>query len=544
MMQRRQFLGISGALGTATSGLFASCEMRQGQAIALPPGELLGPDLKLGHRLRTGDFPKVSASRKVGVLIVGGGIAGLSAAWQLTKQGITDWELVELEEQLGGNARAGRNAVSAHPWGAHYLPLPTREATQLRSMLADLDVLHGDPQAVLPQYDETMLVHAPQERLYINGLWQESLWPRQGVAQRELDQYKRFEELALKLRNSVGADDKRAFASPSALASRDPQFTRLDQLSFAAWLTEQGFDSPNLHWIADYATRDDFGTRAAQCSAWAGIHYFACRDGQALHAEPHSVLTWPEGNGFLIRKLEEWLLAKRSGTITRRSLCSKLLRQAGHCDVELYDATSDTTTAVRADRVIWAAPAFVLVSVWANAPPEFAPAQASIDTAPWLVANLTLSEPPYDLGPAGLAWDNVLFESNALGYVIANHQQIRVRQQGPVVLTYYLPLAHLAPKAARQALFTTPHAQWAEQILRELAIPHPTIRQLTQRIDLWRWPHAMPRPTPGFLSSPARRMLEELSGALVFGHSDVSGLSLFEEAHATGVRAARTGLAG
>ena len=531
-MRRRDFLLAS------TAPFLGACELKNGNPVALPAGDLLGPDLQLGHRLRTNDFPAATKARKVGIAIIGGGIAGLSAAWALTRRGITDWQIFELDDAVGGNARSGANAVSPFPWGAHYLPLPTVEATTLRDLLKDLGVLHGDPRAVKPVYDDAALVHAPQERLLFNGLWQDSLWPRAGVAQRELDQYKRFEELAQQLRASSGADGKRAFASPSRLASRDAKFTALDQVSLTAWLTSQGFDSPHLHWVTDYATRDDFGSRAAHTSAWAGMHYFTCRDGHAQYAEPHAVLTWPEGNGYLVKRLEEWLLARVPNGISRKSPCIKLLRHAAHCDVEVFDTASKQTVSVRADRVIWCAPAFVLARAWQNAPSGFSAQAGQIDIAPWLVANLTLSEPPYDLGPAELAWDNVLYDSPSMGYVVATHQRIRVRQHGPTVLTYYLPLANMSYAVARKALYETSQAKWAEQILRDLERAHPTIRQITQRIDLWRWAHAMPKPMPGFLSLPIRNTLEDLSGALVFGHSDMSGLSLFEEANEAGVVAA------
>jgi hypothetical protein len=48
----------------------------------------------------------------------------------------------------------------------------------------------------------------------------------------------------------------------------------------------------------------------------------------------------------------------------------------------------------------------------------------------------------------------------------------------------------------------------------------------------------MIRPTVGFLSRAARQRMEAADAGLFFAHSDVSGLSLFEEAHDGGVRAA------
>ena len=44
--------------------------------------------------------------------------------------------------------------------------------------------------------------------------------------------------------------------------------------------------------------RDDYGALAADTSAWAGIHYFASRE-----PEEKGPITWPEGNGWITRRL-------------------------------------------------------------------------------------------------------------------------------------------------------------------------------------------------------------------------------------------------
>ncbi len=74
--------------------------------------------------------------------------------------------------------------------------------------------------------------------------------------------------------------------------------TPLDKVSMAQWLSEEGLDSPWLRWLVDYGCRDDYGARAGDTSAWAGIHYFASRAPQET-----GPLTWPEGNGWITRRL-------------------------------------------------------------------------------------------------------------------------------------------------------------------------------------------------------------------------------------------------
>jgi hypothetical protein len=55
---------------------------------------------------------------------------------------------------------------------------------------------------------------------------------------------------------------------------------------------------------------------------------------------------------------------------------------------------------------------------------------------PWMVANLLFDSTPD--GPGGeVAWDNVLYGSDSLGYVSATHQSIAMRQERS--LTHLLP---------------------------------------------------------------------------------------------------------
>ena len=135
----------------------------------------------LGHRLRDGNFPEPEETRKAEVVIAGGGVSGLAAAWRLAKAGSEDFLVLEMEAETGGNSRSGASPLVAYPWGAHYLPLPTRESRAVRELLAEIGTLTGDPDAERPLYDENRLCATPQERVFRNGLWEDGLLPRIGV---------------------------------------------------------------------------------------------------------------------------------------------------------------------------------------------------------------------------------------------------------------------------------------------------------------------------------------------------------------------------
>ena len=504
---------------------------------ALPPGELLGMSQALGHRLRDGGFPAPSETRRTGVVIVGGGISGLSAAWKLASAAVDDFLVLEMESEPGGNSRAGQSPLVAYPWGAHYLPLPPREAVHVRRLLAELGVLQGDPAAEKPIYDERFLCATPQERVYRHGLWEEGLLPHRGIDAGEREQQRRFHERMEELKQARGSDGRRLFAIPMELSSRDPEWRELDRISFSQWLTANGFSAPSLHWLANYATRDDYGTAHDQTSAWAGLHYFACRNGAAANAAGDAVLTAPEGNAWLARGLAQ----KAAGRILGDALVWRI--EEGKSSVAVDVLAGAKTIRIEARQLIWAAPAFVLPRVWGAVPGELKAAALAGDYAPWLTANLHLADFPEERHGAPPAWDNVFYDSAGLGYVVATHQLIRRSLRG-TVFTYYRALHDVIPAEGRRLLLETPRAAWAEGILAELERVHPDIRRLTTRLDIFRNGHAMRRPVPGSLWYGQREKLAEFRHPrIALAHADLSGFSLFEEAQYRGVVAAERVLA-
>ena len=199
-------------------------------------GSIVGASHEVGHRLRAGGLPEPQEIRDVPVVIVGAGIAGLSAGWKLAKSGFRDFEILELESDVGGNSRWGSNDVSAYPWGAHYLPVPSLESTAVRELLEEMGMVYDlDPDGD-PIYDPRHLCHVPQERLFIDGRWQEGISAREllGPASPPGDRamLAEFEQQMRRYQDYRDARGRRAFALPMALSSDDPDLVALDR----AWL--------------------------------------------------------------------------------------------------------------------------------------------------------------------------------------------------------------------------------------------------------------------------------------------------------------------
>src|ERR1700693_481863 len=201
-------------------------------------GGFVNDSFPLGHRLR--DRAAVRGAGpplRVPSVIVGGGMAGLSAAWHLDKRGFRDFVLLEMERQAGGNSRWGENEISRFPWAAHYVPVPAKGESLARELFEELGLFRDG------KWDERALCFDPQERLFRYGRWQEGIEPEAGAAPNDRDQYRRFNEKINQFRASG------EFTIPM---ERGAKPSPLDRISMADWLAAERFDSPSLRWYINY----------------------------------------------------------------------------------------------------------------------------------------------------------------------------------------------------------------------------------------------------------------------------------------------------
>ncbi len=492
-------------------------------------GKLLSPHVALGHKLRDGaNFPKPTKESEVRALIVGGGIAGLSAAWWFKRNGFDNFKILELEPEVGGNSRSGQNQYGKYPWGAHYIPLPGPEALYVTELFKDLKVIKGYNGEGLPIYDELFLCHEPSEKLFKDGCWQDGLVPQKGLQSKDKEEIERFFQFIKSFKEAKGFDRKWAFTVPLAFSSEDEKFRQLDKLSFKAWLTQNGFKTRPLLWYLNYCCRDDYGGTLDTVSAWAGIHYFAGRKGKAANANPQTVLTWPEGNGWIVNQLREQIHEH----ISVNSLAFKIQNQTEQgVEVCVYNHQTEEVELIRAKKLIYAAPRYTAKYIL---PGYNFPGIESLDYSPWLVANLSLSKLPEDQ-----AWDNVSYYSPSLGYVVSNHQDIKVYSDGAKVITYYLPLSKGSSAHERHTAYLKQYGDWTKLIVDDLEQMLPSVSQNILNLDVWLWGHGMIKPTVGYLWGETRQQMLKNVGNIYFAHSDMSGISIFEEAQYQGVEAAK-----
>jgi hypothetical protein len=143
---------------------------------------------------------------------------------------------------------------------------------------------------------------------------------------------------------------------------------------------------------------------SAEVSAWAGIHYFACRNGEALERRRRRrAHRRPRCNAWLVERLAaidqrthagDRLLSWRDGRARRRQRARRWNRSTRRRSVAGEPSSERCALRIVAEQLIWAAPRVPRPARLRRARRELKAAAASFTHAPWLVANLTLSRLP------------------------------------------------------------------------------------------------------------------------------------------------------
>ena len=549
-MNRRQFLQSTATLATAASASWLGYRY-----LARPPGISVNKvGLPLAHMLRDGQLNAAPSREHVcETLILGSGAAALSAAWHFARNGYTNFCLAEGFERNGNNAAYAylgslkTDKTSAPPLiapsGAHYLAQPSAESSHIRQMLADLGIIESYDSAGNPVYRDTDLVNAPDERLLINGAWQDGIIP-----QPHDPDIRRFFALVAKLLHARGSDGRKLFAIPIALSSQDAQWRELDRHTFAGWLAAQGYQSPSLLWYLDYCCRDDYGQGIDQVSAYAGLHYFTARGNE--HAP---VLTWADGLNHLSEALRRHAqIQSRPQLPNARELtfrqpeshpyaATQIAEQNDHVRVTLRHVHTGDTRSIRAQNVICAMPFNIAQRIIQHPQRYGFAADFRLPlSAPWLISNFVLHSFPAEPKRTELAWDNIVYGSPSLGYVVASHQHLHVARPSYTIFTAYTALNHDSPQNIRRWLLKAGEEELLAHAAQDLIQAYgPSFWHQVASVDISIRGHGMSSPAPGYLTQPTLLQLRQHHSRLTFAHSDLSSYSVMEEAVYWGVEAAK-----
>ncbi|MTH15188.1 NAD(P)/FAD-dependent oxidoreductase [Flavobacterium sp. LC2016-01] len=491
---------------------------------------LSGANHLLGHRLWIKDFPKPTEQIQIPYLIIGGGISGLSATREFHKKGISDFLLLEMADHLGGNSSNGQNKYSKYPLGAHYLPLPNMEDKELLAFLEEENIIKGYNEKGLPIFDELQLTFAPDERLFYKNNWQEGVVPKEGNSAEDDKEFIRFFKEMDAFRAAKGTDQKYLFDIPISLSSKDESARTLDKITMQRWFENNNFKSKPLFNYIDYCCKDDFGLGIEFVSAWAGIHYFAGRKQNAASDKNDSVLTWPEGNARLASHLKKYTEKKT----LKNHLVYEVKVENNKVIVKAFDDVKKVSVEIITDKVVMATPQFVnqyLIKDRKEFTKEF-------HYTPWLLATLIVNDLP-DNFSFPLSWDNVIYDAKGLGYVYAQNQTLNQVQEKKVI-TYYYSFSSGDLKKTRKEIYKKDKEYWKQLVFSDLKIAHPDIEEYTEDMEVFLLGHGMISPVPDFIFGQAKEnAAKNIENRIYFAHSDLSGISIFEEAFHQGINAVK-----
>lgn len=486
--------------------------------------KITGTNHVLGHRLWTKDFPKPSEEIKTKFLIVGAGISGLSAARYFKQNGENDFLLLEMENSVGGNSRNGENKFSKFPLGAHYLPLPNKDDLELIEFLRECKMYLGDDENGQPILDDYQLTFPKAERLFYRNQWQNDIVPKTGISEKVKQEFESFFEAMEVFKKKRDNGGKFWFDIPISKSSKEAN--KLDEITFLDWLIYNHFDSEELLWLLDYSCRDDFGLGIKYVSAWAGIHYFAGRKNNWANNREDQVFTWPEGNARLTKHLSEF---SKNKTLSNHLVFD--VKWNDNVEVLVFDNQTKKSKKIVAEKVLFATPQFVNQFIFKKRKLK------NFNYVPWLLTTITLKNEFG--GEEELAWDNVIYGSEGLGYIYDQHQNLN-QNIGEKVITYYQSFSTENCKNARKELLKMNDEDLKKLVLNDLKIAHPLIEDFILEMEFHKIGHAMIAPVPNqIFGKESEKARESIEGKIFFAHTDLSGISIFEEAFYQGRNAAK-----
>jgi hypothetical protein len=201
-------------------------------------------------------------------------------------------------------------------------------------------------------------------------------------------------------------------------------------------------------------------------------------------------------------------------------------------ECQTYDALTKTSTRIIANQVLMATPQFVNQYLLKDRKEM----TSNFHYTPWLLATLVVNNLD-DNASFPLSWDNVIHGSKGLGYVYDQQQDLQ-QIHTKKVITYYYSFSSGDLKKIRREMYTKDQEYWKKMVFDDLKMAHPTIELVTESMAVHLLGHAMISPVPGFIFGNAKKVASQtIENKIYFAHTDLSGISIFEEAFHQGINA-------
>ena len=392
MTSRRDFIRFVVA-GSITAGCPIDLALRAEPA---PRPQVDGEHNLICHQVRDGHvFSRPPVSKRHDVVIVGGGVSGLTAAHLLADH---DFLSLEKETNWGGNAYLEEYEGQAFATGAAFAETGEHPAIEMARELGlpMLPVNNPDPTIIKGELIEDTW-RAGLDRLPYTGSVRESF---------------------RKFRRDVQA---------MRLAGRDRE---LDAQPFSDYFKDY---APEVkEWWDNYGP-SNWGARTEETAARIGLYELQAISNDA--SDPR--VTWPGGLGAITHKLSERLLAAHRERMVAGATVVAVETDKSKARVTYVDSAGETK-AVAARAVIMATPKFITWRLVEGLPAAQCDAMKKMRYIPYPVVNLIFNRSVYNKGYDTWCPGNTFTDFIVADWTVQKNDP--AYRQKHNILTFYTPL--------------------------------------------------------------------------------------------------------
>lgn len=441
---RRDFLKF-----VVAGSVVAGCPMD----LSLLPAEIPakadvdGDHFEVCHQVRDGKtFPEQPVTKRYEVVIVGGGVSGLSAAYFLRDR---DFLLLEKEPHWGGNAYREEYEGQGFATGSAF----DEKGTVSQQLAQEIGL------NLLP-------IDCPDPTI-VDDKWIPDLW-RSGLDQLPYpasvrESFKKFRDEFFKLDPEKDAE-------------------HLDSLPLSHYL--QGYPPEIKQWWDAYGP-SNWGAASDDTSA-----YVAADDFKSLNSAEDPRMTLPGGNGALSAKLASTLKTKHAEQMVADATIVSVVQQK--TEVQITYVTGGALRTIAAKHVVMATPKFITARLVAGLPDAQHDAMLSFRYCPYPVINMIFDKPVYNRAYDTWCPGNSFSDFIVADWVLQKHGGYVQKNN---ILSFYTPIK----EARRSTLLQVDSCQQlATRVLTDFRKLQPEFSAAAPvEVHFYRRGHPMFLTTPG-----------------------------------------------
>jgi protoporphyrinogen oxidase len=473
---RRDFIKFV-VVGAVTAGcpLDLSLVAQNAEAGRTHSAAVDGEDNKICHEIRDQGnqiFTRPAVSARYDVVIVGGGVSGLAAAYRLQHRDVL---LLEKEPHWGGNAYAMDYDGCTYATGSAFLQKDEYAYSFAKEIgLNPLPIDNPDGSIIRGEF--------------IADTWGEGLnkLPYPPLIR---DAFKRFKKEMLTI--DVENRGRELFNVPFS------EFMRLYPTELKQWWDNYG--------------PSNWGATSNETAAAVGI-----RELQDIADEHHENLryTWPGGLGTITRKLAEILQTHYGERMRASAITVAVVNGKEDVQVTYFDAGELKTVSAKA--VIMATPKFITRRIVEGLPDKQSEAMHQIRYIPYPVVNLIFDKPVFNHGYDTWCPGNAFTDLIVADWVVRHESGYKQKYN---ILSCYTPMK----EEDRGYLLTESSARKiAANVLTDFQKLMPGLNADPIEVHIYRRGHPLYMSTPG-LYTEVQPLVRRPLDRVFFANTDSEG---------------------